>query len=180
MSRSVGATDNGGMRLPRHLFIACCLVGFIAPAPVAASAACVAPTIEASPTKAAPGESFTVNGRYFAAECRDVVVCDVGKPCPSLTPSPASRGIHLDLRQGSRSFRLATVNARSDYTFSAPVRVPAQTRPGAATLVADGQWTAPFRVSLANTGGSAPIWLGAGVLILGIALRIRFARTSSV
>lgn len=104
-------------------------------------AACAAPAVEVTQKRVAPGESFEVNGVAFATGCEDVIVN--GEPVEDSGPQ---RDIAIKLRQGSRTWDLATVNARQDSSLSAEVRMPLQAAKGGATVIAGGAKT-PLRVS---------------------------------
>jgi hypothetical protein len=83
--------------------------------------ACPSPSIEATPARAARGAGFRLSGRDFSSGC------DV------LTPA---RGIRIFLRQGGKTWRLATLDADPNLAFDTRLHVPAYAASGQATLLA--------------------------------------------
>lgn len=86
-------------------------------------------TLNAEPTRAAPGEAFTVRGGGFVVGCNDT-----GEG----TPEPPDGDVRVDLRQKERTWRLATLSADEKYVVEGSVTVPPDARPGRATVVASG------------------------------------------
>ncbi len=101
----------------------CALVG---PRP---EASCAAPMIEVEPRRAAPGGTFRVRGEAFGT-CDDTG--------PLLDASKPMRNIRLILRRGSWEREVATVDADRRLSFDARLRVPAESEPGRACVVAAG------------------------------------------
>jgi hypothetical protein len=84
--------------------------------------ACPSPSIEATPARAARGAGFRLRGRDFSSGC------DV------LTPA---RRIKIFLRQGGKTWRLATLDADHALTLDTNLRVPQNAGPGRATVLAN-------------------------------------------
>lgn len=82
---------------------------------------CPSPSVEAAPARVAPGATFRLHGAGFST------ACDESKP---------EQGIRIDFSQGGRIWKLATVEADSQLTFDARMRVPAGARAGQATVLA--------------------------------------------
>lgn len=80
---------------------------------------CASLSLRAEPARAAPGAAFRLRGRGFSSGCDGV--------------GPA-RGIGVHFLQAGKSWRLATLDADRDLTFDARLRVPADARPGRATV----------------------------------------------
>jgi hypothetical protein len=108
------------------------------------SASCSGPTISvgdrARPTLAA-GDPVTVDGRSFVDGCDDQGGAVLG--CGQVEPEPVvpDKDVVLRLQQSGRSWELGTSDAgtREDNKVGHvawQVRVPAEVRPGRATLVA--------------------------------------------
>ena len=99
------------------------------------SAICVAPQVSASPTSVHAGQKLHVTGRWFHSGCDDVVTngqtSDTQRPLVGLT---------VRLQEGSSAWELArgvkatTRNGMLDLL----VTVPAEVRPGPATLTSTG------------------------------------------
>ena len=101
-------------------------------APVA-NAMCVPPSIKLSAFRGEPGKALTVTGKNFWLRCNDVVIKGVKPP-----PSEPARDIKILLRQGDKSFLLATVStADTKLRFSVIVIVPVDAALGMASVVAE-------------------------------------------
>ena len=87
-------------------------------------ASCAAPMIEVEPHRAAPGEAFRVHGEAFGRGCDDVG--------PILDDPKPMHDIRLVLRQGSREWGVATVDADRRLFFDARLRVPTDAESGRA------------------------------------------------
>ena len=101
--------------------------------------------------RVAPGETFRLHGKGFAGDCYDGN--QLGRP-------PPERDIPIGLRQGEKSWRLATVDAgpAPDYVLDAELTVPEDARPGRAvveihTELSERPYKVPFRVI---AGGGLP------------------------
>lgn len=79
------------------------------------------------PERVAPGETFRFHGEGFAGDCYDTG--QLGQP-------PPERDLRIDLRQGEKSWRLATVDAgpAPDYALDAELTVPEGAEPGRAVV----------------------------------------------
>lgn len=160
----------------------------LGPVATRADAACAFPTITVAPTSGTPGVTVTVSGRGFFETCNDTVPPGETQP----TPATPDKGVHVEFVQGNATTTIATVNARSDYTFSVTVQVPRTAIGGAASFLTDrSPETAAFVVrtpavatprrgratqALPRTG--VPLWtfvlaaigsitFGGGLLVLG-------------
>jgi hypothetical protein len=109
-------------------------------------AVCAAPRISVVPMTGSPGSNFTVSGGNWAAECNDVITCQIGRQCTEPPPSPPNRGIVIAFEQGERTWPLATVDAAPDYTFKVSTSVPADAKSGPATIEAAGAQPVAFTV----------------------------------
>ena len=109
-------------------------------------AACEAPRISVIPTTGSPGSNLIVSGEGWAAECNDTISCQTGQQCTEPPPSPPSKAIAITLKQGDRSWPLATVDAAPDYAFKVSSSIPSDAQPGAATIEAPPAQPASFRV----------------------------------
>lgn len=92
-------------------------------------AGCVSPVIRAEPRRAEPGERFTLHGDGFFIGCNDTGRYERESP---------DREIRIELRQGEKTWRLAAVEAREDYSFEERLKVPADASPGRAVVSAAG------------------------------------------
>jgi hypothetical protein len=92
-----------------------------APAAGEPEAACPSPSIEAVPSLAASGAKFRLRGHDFSSGC------------DKATPA---RGVRIYLRQGGKTWRLATLDADRDLEFDTTLRVPGDAVPGRTTLLA--------------------------------------------
>jgi hypothetical protein len=88
------------------------------------------PSLEARPTRGAPGEGLGIRGRYFEADVRD---CDL---------DPA-RHVRVDFLQDGRTWELGTVEASKGSRIFASLKVPADARPGRATVRATYEQRTP-------------------------------------
>ncbi len=79
--------------------------------------ACPSPSIEAVPARAALGAKFRLRGHNFSSGCGGA----------RITPA---RGIRIYLRQGGKTWKLATLGADRSLAFDTWLRVPAGARPG--------------------------------------------------
>jgi hypothetical protein len=93
----------------------------VAPQEAGAPAACPSPSIEAVPSLAASGAKFRLRGHDFSSGC------------DKATPA---RGVRIYLRQGGKTWRLATLDADRDLKFDTALRVPDDAVPGRTTLLA--------------------------------------------
>ena len=92
-------------------------------------AACVGGTaLRVHPTRAEPGQMLRINGGGFAADCVDN---------PSAEEGP-DRDVSVEFRQGSRTWRLATVAADPDNSIELRLDVPSDAKPGEARVIAAG------------------------------------------
>jgi hypothetical protein len=82
---------------------------------------CPPASIEATPARAAAGSNFRLRGHGFSAGC------DGNMP---------SRDVRILFRQDGRTWRLTTLDAPSNTTFEAGLRVPAGAGPGPARVQA--------------------------------------------
>ncbi|MFN8074078.1 MAG: hypothetical protein U0Q15_01515 [Kineosporiaceae bacterium] len=105
--------------------------------PSAAWASCVAPTVTVAPPSVTPGSDLDLSGEGFQAGCYDTG--QPGRP-------PAMSRIPVILTQGGRTWRLATVDALSDYTVRARIRVPDAVEPGTAILTLEDAQPATLTV----------------------------------
>jgi hypothetical protein len=86
-----------------------------------AATACPSPSIEAVPSLAASGAKFRLRGHDFSSGC------------DKATPA---RGVRIYLRQGGKTWRLATLDADRDLKFDTALRVPDDAVRGRTTLLA--------------------------------------------
>lgn len=92
-------------------------------------AACAGGTaLRVHPTRAEPGQMLRINGGGFAANCVDN---------PSAEEGP-DRDVSVEFRQGSRTWRLATVAADADNLIELKLDVPSDAKPGEAGVIAAG------------------------------------------
>jgi len=99
-----------------------------------ASASCAAPSANINPSRGARGHTLTVTGKYFAANCPDVIACTPAGVCETPKTLP-TKDIPIDFVQGKNIWRLAVVNGLD---FSVEIRVPFGARPGSATVSVGG------------------------------------------
>ncbi|MDD9208228.1 hypothetical protein PU560_17430 [Georgenia sp. 10Sc9-8] len=93
------------------------------------SAGCAAPHVSVDQTTATGGETVTVRGRGFSDFCDDTDSVE-GR-------TPPETDISILFTQGGTTEVLTTVDAESDYTFTATVTIPPAAAPGEATITAD-------------------------------------------
>ena len=86
------------------------------------------PALRVHPTRAEPGQALRINGAGFAADCVDN---------PSAEEGP-DRDVSVEFRQGSRTWRLATVAANPDNSIELRLDVPSDAKPGEARVIAAG------------------------------------------
>ena len=107
----------------------------------------VAPSAE--PSRAAPGETFRLHGGGFAEGCNDTG--------PPFLEEPARRDIRVEMRQGGRSWTLASGLAAGDppdYALDVELKVPADAEPGGAVVaVPDPNSAEPPEVPFEVLGG---------------------------
>ena len=127
------------------ILLAAMLLGMaVAPFPQPpASASCAAPFLDAPQRLVLErGTTTTVKGRAFVDGCQDSESCSAVpgcSHCESTDPAPEPmEDVRLRLRQGDRTWKLATASAQGDggrvtWTFEPPAGV----RPGQARLLAD-------------------------------------------
>ena len=84
---------------------------------------CPSPSIEAKPARAAPGEHFRMRGYNFSSGCEGT----------GITPA---HGIRIYLKQGGKTWKLATLDTDESLTFDARLRIPASARQGPARVQA--------------------------------------------
>ena len=117
-----------------------------------ASASCAAPFLDAPQRLVLErGATTTVNGRAFVDGCRDTMSCSAVPGCSHCEytdpPPEPMQEVRLRLRQGERTWKLATASAQGDggrvtWTFE----LPAGVRPGQARLLADQ--AGPLRIRI--------------------------------
>lgn len=114
-------------------FRAILLVGLLAVIVIQlpAHASCAAPQLTVDNESPHPGETVTVHGEFFAAECNDTAT-----GCSGPRPSPPSRNIDVQLRGGSDVVASAVVDANEDYEFTVDLRLPDDAAPGQYRAVA--------------------------------------------
>ncbi len=98
-----------------------------------AEAACASPepTLEAKPAWGAPGGEFSIRGRYFVA---GFSACDdTGSGSPAAQTVPA-RDVRVEFLQGGRTWELGSVAADKGSRIASKLKVPADARPGRATV----------------------------------------------
>lgn len=94
------------------------------------SAACAAPELAVTPTKTAPGGRILITGTAFQDGCNDSFVN--GRSLDP--PAKPLQNLTISLVQGARTWRLATVDAKPDSTFTVSSTVPADVSPGNAEV----------------------------------------------
>ena len=121
------------------------------------SAACGrgAPVLE--PERAAPGEAFVFRGGGFGGGCDDSNLPE--------WPEPPQQDVRIEMRQGGKTWGLATADADKDYRIEATLEVPEDAEPGEALVATDagpddpfGPLEVPFEVlgGGSETGGGPP------------------------
>jgi hypothetical protein len=98
---------------------------------VGGAASCVAPTLTVNPARSGRGDTVQVTGEWFAADCYDTGQAGTPPPLTSMT---------IEFRQGHREWTVASgVDASGGhYTFTVPIRVPADVHPGPARIAVKG------------------------------------------
>ena len=91
-------------------------------------AACAAPELAVTPTKTAPGGRIVITGTAFQDGCND----NYGNGRSLDPPAKPLKNITISLVQGGRTWKLATVDAKPDSTFTVTSTVPAAVSPGKA------------------------------------------------
>ena len=107
------------------------------------------------PSRAAPGETFRLHGGDFYEGCYDA-----GPPFLEWLEEPGRQDIRVELRQGERTWTLASGLAASDppdYALDVRLEVPAGAEPGKAVVVipdpsSAGPMKMPFQVILGGEG----------------------------
>lgn len=111
-------------RLPAFAASAAAVVALGVVVAPAATAACEAPSITVSPTKAKPGDQVTITGAAFGTDCNDT-----GNGVEDTAPEPVlgdpAADIDLVLSADGTRSTLATVDADADYAFTQRVTLPA-------------------------------------------------------
>lgn len=82
---------------------------------------------------------MVVSGRYFHTGCEDTVAYGCAGPKPPSDPESPQLGVVLILQQGDETWELGTADAgarANGYPITWPIRIPADSVSGAATLVA--------------------------------------------
>jgi hypothetical protein len=93
--------------------------------------------------RTAPGETLEVRGKYWAAECNDVIVCSPGcsgKTCTGGDRSPPVTGIKLLLRPvgdtpGRERVLKEAISADDRFAFHVDVSIPRDVVPGRYVIV---------------------------------------------
>jgi hypothetical protein len=154
----------------------------------------IAPTLETKSKQVILGGTFKIHGEDFGelVECDDTSVPGDEDVDVQFEPS---KNIAIELKQGSRKWELATVDADQDLSFNKELRLPAEISPGQATVTAEGNQglvRVPISISegvksdpsstngrdvtnLPDTGGPprAGIATGVGVLLVGVGVLFR-------
>jgi hypothetical protein len=89
-------------------------------------AACAPPELSVTPTKTTPGGPIVITGTAFQDGCNDSFAN--GRPLDP--PAKPLRHITISLVQAGRTWKLATVDAKPDATFTVTSAVPADISPG--------------------------------------------------
>ncbi|MDP9439707.1 MAG: hypothetical protein M3P49_13370 [Actinomycetota bacterium] len=95
-----------------------------------------APRVE--PERARPGEDFVFRGWGFGGGCDDSNMPD--------WPEPPQQDVRIEMRQGGRTWDLATVDAEAppDFAVEATLGVPEDAEPGGALVTTDEGPDDPF------------------------------------
>ena len=126
--------------MKRHVSLAALLLAWLAVssgcAALGGSAACArgAPVLE--PSRAAPGEAFRFSGGGFGGGCNDSNMPD--------WPEPPQQDVRIEMRQGGKTWGLATADADKDYGIEATLEVPEDAVPGEALVATDAGPDDPF------------------------------------
>ncbi len=94
------------------------------------SASCGQNLPNVEPSQAAPGETFRLYGGGLREGCNDTG--------PPFLEEPARQDIRVEMRQGGRSWTLASGLAASgppDYALDVDLKVPVDAKPGRAVVV---------------------------------------------
>lgn len=123
------------------LLLLCAALSGCVPGGSGAGCARISPDVE--PSWARPGETFVLRGAGFGGGCDDSNL--------PFTEDPPQRGVRVEMRQGKKTWPLATVDAgpRPDYAIEGEFRVPEDVWPGKAAVVTRddyGRMEVPFRV----------------------------------
>lgn len=151
-----------------------------------AACAARASSIEVEPEQVSPNSSLEVHGEGFGklVECDDTGF--VGEEPEGAVFEPR-KNISVELRQGSKNWELAAVDANQDLAFDEELKLPAGVTPGQATVTAKGNQglvRAPISVSgesqqddsittsehsteLPDTGGLPFVLLAGGFALAG-------------
>ena len=102
-------------------------------------------TLRVHPTRAEPGQTLRITGDGFAADCVDNPAAEEGP----------DRDVSVEFRQGSRTWRLATVAADPGNSIELKLDVPRDSKRGEAQVVATGNvWAGKDRLLVvADTSG---------------------------
>ncbi len=98
----------------------------------AAACATPAPILEARPSRGAPGNEFSIRGRYFVA---GFSVCDdTGSGSPAAAQTVPARDVRVEFVQGKRTWELGSVEADKGSRIATELEVPEDARPGRAIV----------------------------------------------
>ena len=98
----------------------------------AAACASPEPTLEARPAGGAPGDEFSIRGRYFIA---GFSVCDdTGSGSPAAAQAVPARDVRVEFVQGKRTWELGSVEADKGSRIATKLEVPVDAKPGRATV----------------------------------------------
>jgi LPXTG-motif cell wall-anchored protein len=102
-----------------------------------AACAARASSLEVEPKQVSPSGSFEVRGEGFGrlVECDDV---GTASEEPEGAVYEPTKNVSIELRQGSKSWKLATVSADEDLAFSEELELPSGVTPGQASVTAKG------------------------------------------
>ena len=126
------------------LLLLCAALSGCVPGGSSAGCARISPDVEPSRTR--PGETFVLRGAGFDGGCDDSNL--------PFTEDPPQRGVRVEMRQGEKTWPLATVDAgpRPDYAIEEELRVPEDARPGKAAVVTRDDY-GPMRMPFRMLGG---------------------------
>lgn len=93
-----------------------------------------APSVEARPARATPGEAFRFRGEHFADryDCADAGPAD-GEDADPPRGTP-EQGIPVEFAQDGRTWDLGTVDSSEDLSFDVALEVPIDAMRGPATV----------------------------------------------
>lgn len=98
----------------------------------AAACASLEPILEARPARGAPGDEFSIRGRYFVA---GLSVCDdTGSGSPAAAQTVPARDVRVEFVQGKRTWELGSVEANKVSRIATKLEVPEDARSGHATV----------------------------------------------